>query len=118
MKRILIVDDEIDITDTFSLLFEVHGFEVMAASNGSDALNLLRDHLPDLIISDCMMPIMDGITFRKEVQQIPALAAVPFILMSAAPDRHDMTSITVTHFLKKPFQFDELLAIVNQQLSS
>lgn len=116
MKLILIVDDEIDIIDTFSMLFEVHGYDVIAASNGRDALALLDDCTPDLIISDCMMPIMDGVTFRRHVQQSPRLAALPFILMSAAPDRHDLSSITVNHFLKKPFQFDELIAIVKKMV--
>lgn len=116
MKLILIVDDEIDITETFSLLFEVHGFAVLTASNGVEALQLLEDHKPDLIISDCMMPVMDGIAFRKKVQQDAALSGTPFVLMSAAPERHDLASVTIDHFLKKPFHFDELISTVNTLL--
>ena len=116
MKLILIVDDEIDITETFSLLFEVYGYAVITASDGSAALALLQDRVPDLIISDCMMPVMDGVSFRKHVQNDVRLADVPFVLMSAAPDRHDLSSITVDRFLKKPFQFDELMQTVQSLL--
>jgi len=116
MKLILIVDDEIDITETFSLLFEVHGYEVLTATNGREALKLLQERVPDLIISDCMMPVMDGITFRKQVQQDPVLGEKPFVLMSAAPDQHDLASVKIDRFLKKPFQFDELIDTVQTLL--
>lgn len=116
MKSILIVDDEVDIIETFSLLFELHGYAVLTASNGQEALRRLEDHTPDLIISDCMMPVMDGITFRKKVEQNPALNDTRFILMSAAPERHDLASVTVDRFLKKPFQFDELFDAVKAML--
>lgn len=117
MKLILIVDDEIDITETFSLLFEVHGFETLTASNGSEALTLLENRIPDLIISDCMMPVMDGIAFRKKVEENRLLEAVPFILMSAAPEQHDLASVRIDGFLKKPFHFDELIDKVKALLA-
>lgn len=117
MKLILIVDDEIDITETFSLLFEVYGFETQTAANGSEALALLEERVPDLIISDCMMPIMDGITFRRKVQAHDAWNVVPFLLMSAAPDQHDIASVRIDGFLKKPFHFDELIQTVRLLLA-
>lgn len=116
MKLILIVDDEIDITETFSLLFELHGYAVLTASNGQEALQLLETHTPDLIISDCMMPVMDGVTFRKRVAANPVFSNTRFILMSAAPERHDLASVTVDRFLKKPFQFEELFNAVQSLL--
>lgn len=113
---VLIVDDEIDITSTFSMLFEVHGFSVRTASNGIEALAALAESLPDLIVSDCMMPLMDGLELCRRVRADAAMAGIPIILMSGAPDRHDLTSVTYDAFLKKPFLFSRLMTAVRKLL--
>jgi CheY-like chemotaxis protein len=113
---VLIVDDEIDITSTFSMLFEVHGFSVRTASNGIEALAALAESLPDLIVSDCMMPLMDGLELCRRVRADAAMDHIPIILMSGAPDRHDLTSVVYDAFLKKPFLFSRLLTAVRKLL--
>ena len=113
---VLIVDDEIDITSTFSLLFEVHGFAVHMASNGIEALAALAARRPDLIVSDCMMPLMDGLELCRHVRADPAMADLPIILMSGAPDRHDLASVRYDAFLKKPFLFSRLMTEVRKLL--
>lgn len=113
---VLIVDDEIDVTSTFSLLFEVHGFAVRTASNGVEALAALATSKPDLIVSDCMMPLMDGLELCRRVRADPAMADMPIILMSGAPDRHDLTSVRYDAFLKKPFLFSRLMTEVRKLL--
>lgn len=116
MKAILIVDDEFDIVDTLTMLFETIGFEVFSASNGAEALGVLNKHTPDIILSDCMMPVMDGIEFRNRVRALAAFEKTPFILMSGAPERHDLTDTVFDAFLKKPFQFDVLMVAVSSLL--
>lgn len=116
MKVILIVDDEVDILDTFSLLFELQGYEVMTAPNGKEALQALEGRIPDLIISDCMMPVMDGIAFCKAVRANATFASIPFLLMSGAPEHHEFAALSFDAFLQKPFQFDRLAEAVQNLL--
>lgn len=116
MNVILIVDDEVDIVNTFQLVFEYSGFEVLTAANGNEALELLKSRTPDIILSDCMMPIMDGVAFRNAVRQIAALEKTPFILMSGAPEQHDLSNTVFDAFLKKPFTFDDLMVVVSSLL--
>src|ERR1700681_1555625 len=92
MKVILIVDDEVDIISTFSILFELHGFEVLSAANGLQALEMVQKRAPDIIVSDCMMPIMDGLEFSRKVRGNPATHKIPIVLMSAAPAQHRLAS--------------------------
>lgn len=115
-KTILIVDDEIDITDTFGLLFELNGFQVMTASNGQEALLILKDERPELILSDCMMPIMDGMEFCTRLQKDSTTKDIPLILMSAAPELHDFSNTPHHLFIRKPFKFADLLLQVRKLL--
>jgi CheY-like chemotaxis protein len=118
MKVILIVDDEVDIISTFSILFELHGFEVLSAANGLQALEMVQKRAPDIIVSDCMMPIMDGLEFSRKVRGNPATHKIPIVLMSAAPAQHRLASAEFDVFMKKPFRFNDLLAEVTKLLKS
>lgn len=106
---ILIVDDEVDITETYAMFFELHGFDVITANDAVRALAMLDEHTPDLIISDCMMPFMDGVEFSRRVKARAATAATPVILMSGAPELHDLASPTYDIFLRKPVLFQRLM---------
>lgn len=118
MKVILLVDDEFDSTSVLTLLFEYEGYYVLSASNGVEALEILSKHKPDLIISDCMMPIMDGVRFLREVRANPAYDVIPFVLMSGAPEQHDLSDASFDFFVLKPFQFEELMAIIKPLLDT
>jgi CheY-like chemotaxis protein len=109
---ILIVDDEFDITSTFSMLFQLRGFETLIANNGQHALDVMKTRIPDIILSDCMMPVMDGIEFSMRVRNEPATADIPIILISAAPEKHNLSLAECNIFLRKPIRFHELLASV------
>jgi CheY-like chemotaxis protein len=116
VKVILIVDDEVDITVSYSLLFQLHGFETLTAANGREALGIIGNRRPDLIISDLMMPIMDGVAFSKILRASPDTASIPLILMSAAPERHELSSTAYDAFIRKPSKFQDLLAAVGRLL--
>ena len=89
-KLILIVEDEFELSSTLSMLLELHGFETLMASNGRQALDILANRLPDLVLSDCMMPVMDGIALSRTLRTNPATAQIPIVLMSAAPQQHNL----------------------------
>lgn len=113
-KLILVVDDEIDITETFSMLLSLHGFRVITASSAYAALTLLETQYPAVIVSDCMMPSMDGVAFCNVVRAMPTQEAAHFILMSGAPERHLLNAADCDAFLRKPFPFDLLLEVLER----
>lgn len=116
MKLILIVDDEVDITVTYSMLLELHGYRTIAATDGRQALKLAAAHMPQLIISDCMMPVMDGIELSRQLRSDGRTAAIPIILMSAAPQRHLLAEACHDAFMQKPVRFKELVAVIGRLL--
>lgn len=113
---IMIVDDEVDITDTYSMLFELHGFAVVTASHGADGLAKAKLALPDLVISDCMMPVMNGLEFCAALRLLPGGEKLPVILCSGAPELHDLSMSSHNLFLRKPVFFERLLDEVQRLL--
>jgi CheY-like chemotaxis protein len=113
---ILVVDDEVDITEIYAIYFELHGFEVIKADNPRQALALMSTRVPDLIISDCMMPYMDGVAFSKHVKGDPRTMHTPVILMSGAPEWHDLSTRSYELFLRKPVLLERLLFEIRKLL--
>ncbi len=113
----MIVDDEVDITETYALFFALHGFEVVTANDAVQALAMLANRPPDLIVSDCMMPFMDGVEFSRRVRALPATARLPIVLMSGAPELHDLGSPTYDVFLRKPVLLQRLLSEIGRLLA-
>ena len=113
---ILVVDDEVDITETYKLLLEFYEYSVFTANNAIDALRIVADHPPDLIVSDCMMPKMDGVEFSRKVRFIAGLEEIPIILMSGAPELHDFSRSVHTIFFRKPVVFEHLVKEIERLL--
>lgn len=81
---ILLVDDDPDIREALAMVLEIAGHTVVAASNGAQALELLRrTPLPRVILLDLMMPVMDGLTFLREARANPAWRDIPVVVMTA-----------------------------------
>ena len=113
---ILVVDDEVDITETYALYLGLHGFEVITADNAVQALEIMATRVPDLIISDCMMPHMDGVEFSLRIKANPGTRQVPVILMSGAPELHDLASPSYEVFMRKPVLFERLMVEIHRLL--
>jgi CheY-like chemotaxis protein len=113
---ILVVDDEVDITETYAMYLDFQGFEVITANNALQALDILSSRVPDLVISDCMMPQMDGVELSRQIKARPDTRHTPIILMSGAPERHDLDSPTYELFLRKPVFFDRLMPEIRKLL--
>ncbi|MDR6583239.1 response regulator [Herbaspirillum sp. BH-1] len=118
LPLLLIVDDEIDITDTYSMLLELHGYRVVTAQHGADALVKAQQEWPDLVISDCMMPVMNGLELCAALRALPGGQSLPVILCSGAPERHDLSQSSHNLFLRKPVFFDRLLEEIQRLLPS
>ncbi|WP_263408913.1 response regulator [Terriglobus tenax] len=107
MPRILIIDDEDDIREVASLAIETTaGWEVLTASGGQQGMEVAAREQPDAILMDVMMPGMDGPTTFKAMQENPATAGIPVILLTAkvqGVDQRRFAGLGVTAVLFKPF---------------
>lgn len=120
---ILLVEDDQSLLDGISDLLEVadigYRIQVLTASNGLAGLARVGEHTPDLIISDIMMPLMDGFEFLREVRKNPAWIHIPFVFLTARGDKRDIQDgrrSGAELYITKPFDNDELLQLVKGQL--
>jgi signal transduction histidine kinase len=105
--------------DLLKTLDEKYQLNVLTAVNGKAGLEALEKHVPDLIISDIMMPQMDGYEFLRQVRQNPEWFHIPFIFLTARGERHDLHEgflQGVEEYVTKPYDSDELLGLVVKQL--
>lgn len=117
--RLLVVDDSRLILRMVRDYFRERGYEVVEAGNGSEALALLEAGVPDIILSDILMPVMDGWDFFEEVRRRPEAADVPFIFLtveSELPKRLRGFHIGADDYIVKPFAVEELHARVERLL--
>ncbi|MFW5878725.1 MAG: response regulator, partial [Myxococcota bacterium] len=119
-STILIVDDSSDSRYLLSSLLEGNGFRVLSAPNGAEALKLAREQRPDLVISDILMPIMDGFELCRRWRGDESLRAVPFVFHTATytePEDESLgRELGADRFLMKPQQPERLLEVVNEVL--
>lgn len=117
MTKILCVEDEELLRKDIAEELEDADYDVMQAGNGKEALDVILAKKPDLVISDIMMPEMDGIELVKELRENhPEFADTPFIFLSALSDKKDIKSGLTSgadDYLTKPIDFDLLLAKVS-----
>jgi CheY-like chemotaxis protein len=115
-KLILVVDDEFDVLSAYTMLFEYRGFRVRTAGNGAEALSVARRERPDIVISDYMMPVMNGADLCVAWRDDPALREIPFILASAGIMPKDLQPPCDT-FFRKPVPFDTLLDEIDKLIA-
>lgn len=114
--RILVVDDQPANLRVVSALLARHGYDVVVAGDGEQALEMASAHVPDLMLLDMMMPGMDGFALLAEVKQRPELLRLPVVFLTAAQDRELLLrafDAGAVDYVTKPFMPEELLARVN-----
>jgi signal transduction histidine kinase len=118
-KRILVVEDDLAVQEGITDILEVAGYEVLAVSNGQEALVMLQKQRPDLIVSDIMMPHMDGYDFYEAVHGEPEWVTIPFIFLTAKGEKEDVRlgkQLGADDYLVKPFDREALLIAVEAKL--
>jgi putative two-component system response regulator len=117
---ILIVEDNDSLRSGISEMLTLEGFSVLSASNGVEAIELLKSNLPELILSDVMMPEMDGFDFYSEVRAQPELFSTPFLFLTARTDPEDALkgrTLGADDYLTKPISRDELVTTIRSRLN-
>jgi DNA-binding NarL/FixJ family response regulator len=117
--EVLLVDDEPGLRQAVQAYLEDSGFTVHVASNARDGLELLQQTSPELVISDVMMPQVDGYQFLKQLRDDPRFESLPVVFLTArgmTADRIQGYQAGCDAYLSKPFDPDELVAIVQNLL--
>lgn len=116
---IMVVEDDPALNAAVKFCLEMSDYKAVTASDGEEALFLLKRTTPDLIITDISMPWMDGVTFYKRLQEDPRWVDLPVIFLTGVDDWStllDVKSLGADDYLSKPFKPDELLASVKGRL--
>ncbi|NWF70373.1 MAG: hybrid sensor histidine kinase/response regulator [Chloroflexi bacterium] len=119
--KILVVEDDTHLLQGIHDILTLEDYDVITAENGKLAVDALgkAQKLPDLIVSDIMMPVMDGIEFLKHVRQETQWTGIPFIFLTAKTEKSDVQHgkrLGVDDYLSKPFDADDLLIAVQSRL--
>ncbi len=119
--KLLLIDDDPNLILLVKDYLEFNDYEVLTATQGREALTILEQQIPDLIICDIMMPEMDGYTFVQEIRQNPQWDQIPVIFLSAKGQSKDkIKGLTqgADVYMVKPFEPEELVAQVQSTLNS
>ena len=117
MKKILIVDDEPNIVMSLEYTFKKNNFEIFIARDGQEALDLLKDQIPDVIILDVMMPMVDGYATLEQIKKNGRLKNTKVIFLSAKNKESDIEkglALGANLYMTKPFSIKKLLEQVNE----
>ncbi|MCE5239824.1 response regulator [bacterium] len=120
-KRILVVDDERHIVRLVQVNLERAGYEVLTAFDGVEALEKVKNEMPDMVVLDVMMPRMDGFEVLKNLQSDPRFQNIPVIMLTAKAQDADIFkgwASGVSSYLTKPFNPRELLVFVERIFQS
>jgi len=118
-KKILVVDDEPDIVKTVAIALELNGYHVRASNSGSEALGIIRDYSPDLVIIDMVLPGLSGKDVARWIKTSEAHKHIPVILITALAQKKEEEALKekeIDYYLIKPFDLDLLEAKVKEFL--
>jgi DNA-binding response OmpR family regulator len=111
-KLILLTDDKPDLRRNLAEALSFEGFDVLQASHGKEAMKLLENVRPNLIVTDLLMPVMDGFDFIREIRSDASMANVPILVFSAMPEeenRKKVLTLGANDYINKPSTLDAFL---------
>jgi CheY-like chemotaxis protein len=117
MPTILVVDDEHIIAAMLQELFEEAGHQVVTARSGREGLQRLAEVRPDLVLSDVMMPDLDGLALCRAIRAEASYRSIPIVLMMAVPAQLSTADCDYTALISKPFDLELLLTTVTRALN-
>jgi len=118
-KKILVVDDEVDLVKTIQFYLELEGYQVLASYNGEDSLNQARKENPDLILLDIMLPKLDGYKVCRLLKFDEKYKHIPILMMTAKTQEKDKLigkETGANEYIIKPFDMEELTQMIKAYL--
>ena len=118
-KAILVADDDPDILSIVSMSLETQGYTVYKAANGREAVDLVRQHHPDLVLMDMMMPVVSGYEAVTELKADASTRDITIVGLSAkamATDMERATDVGIDGYITKPFRIAQVLSVVENYL--
>ncbi len=119
MKKILVIEDNLQIRENIVAILELSGYNVKSASNGKEGIKLAETLVPDLILCDIMMPGMDGYDVLEEVQKKKKIAGTPFIFLTGLSKKNEVRrgmNLGADDYITKPFENEELIEAIESRL--
>lgn len=116
-KRVLVIEDEPNITEAVSFFLSRDGWEVFAHSNGRDAVDAVEHRAPDLLILDLMLPGRSGVEILRDLRAQDRWAQLPVLMLTArghSRDREEAEAAGASRFMTKPFSNAEILDVVRE----
>ena len=119
MSKILVIEDEARTRDMFRDCLEAEGFQTLGAEDGLAGIGLARQHLPNLVLCDILIPKLDGYEVLSQLRQVAKTATIPFIFITAKTGKADFRqgmSLGADDYLTKPSTVEDLLKAVSTRL--
>lgn len=117
---ILLIEDRAGLLDTLKSLLELHDYTVYTASNGEEGLSIAIRYLPDLVISDIYMPVLNGYELLDKFREHPELCHIPVLITSAKNQENEVEDVMrkgAAGYLSKPFVFAHLHEEIKRALA-
>ncbi len=116
-SKVLFVDDDATTQTMVRTSLEKSGFNVMVAHNGKDALMKIKFRQPDIIVTDVLMPDVDGIDLLNTIRENPATRKIPVIIITSSTKMEEgFRRVGVAEFIAKPFKMEDLVAKINMHI--
>lgn len=118
-KRVLLVEDEKDLRKMMKILLELHGYDVIEAADGYEAVEKAVEHGPDLILMDIAMPVMDGIDSTRTIRRHAELNGVPIVAVTAYGEFYSQRAKNAgcIDVIQKPIDFGQLKPMIERYTS-
>jgi CheY-like chemotaxis protein len=119
MKKILVIEDNVDLAENIVLLLKENGYDVQAAYNGKNGLSAIMEYDPEIIICDIMLPDISGYKLLSEIKKLEEKLMPIFIFLTAKTLREDLRRgmiLGADDYITKPFTYEELISAINTQV--
>jgi len=120
MQKVLLVEDDIMLSDLYREMLLTHEYDVVQVQDGSSAIQAVKEIHPDLILSDVMMPHMDGLTLLRTLKADPSTADIPFILFTNLNEPHDREKAlhegAALYLFKSEYEPREIISLIAKVL--
>lgn len=119
-KSVLLIEDDNVLRENIAELLELSGYRVITAANGKSGIDKVKEHLPDIIICDIVMPEMNGYVVRDHLSKNDATLEIPFIFLSAKTEERDIyygINLGADGYITKPFKERDLLTTLERCLA-